>query len=341
MSATGVVVIGRNEGERLRKCLASVLGQTERVVYVDSGSTDGSVELAGRQGVVTVDLDLEIPFTAARARNAGFARLRQQWPELEFVQFVDGDCELEPSWLDAASAALQDHPDWGVVLGRLRERYPEASIYNRFCDMEWNPPIGEAWSCGGIALMRIRAFAEVDGFRESLIAGEEAELCLRLRQAGWKVHRLAHEMASHDAAMTRFGQWWKRNLRSGHAVAEVSRLHRHRKDNLWQHAYRSNFLWGLWLPVGALAAAPVTWGVSIVAGLSLFGVQYRRIAWGRQVQGDAPQVSRLYARYCLVGKFPQALGQLRYHWRRLRRQPIRLIEYKAPASPRPPEASVA
>src|SRR5689334_4384058 len=73
----GVVAIGRNEGERLRVCLESALRASPDVVYVDSGSTDGSVAMAKQLGVHVVELDLTIPFTAARARNAGFEKLVQ------------------------------------------------------------------------------------------------------------------------------------------------------------------------------------------------------------------------------------------------------------------------
>jgi glycosyltransferase involved in cell wall biosynthesis len=70
---TGLVAIGRNEGERLRRCLISAQGVYDHVVYVDSGSSDDSVALAESFGAVVVVLDTARPFTAARARNAGFA----------------------------------------------------------------------------------------------------------------------------------------------------------------------------------------------------------------------------------------------------------------------------
>ena len=150
---TGVVVIGRNEGERLRRCLES-LRNAGSIVYVDSGSTDGSAELARSVGVEVVDLDMQIPFTAARARNAGFARLRQIAPVVAFVQFVDGDCELIEGWLAAAASFLLQHPDVACVCGRLRERFPQRSVYNRLCDVEWDRDAGETAACGGIAMMR-------------------------------------------------------------------------------------------------------------------------------------------------------------------------------------------
>src|SRR4051794_6544130 len=102
MSELGVIAIGRNEGERLRRCLESLSGLGLTIVYVDSSSEDGSVELARGLGAEVVELDLARPFTAARARNEGFERLGQIDPEVRFVQFVDGDCEVAGGWLDTA-----------------------------------------------------------------------------------------------------------------------------------------------------------------------------------------------------------------------------------------------
>ena len=136
----GVVVIGRNEGERLRRCLRSL--SAPEVVYVDSGSTDGSVQWARDYGVNTIELEANLPFTAARARNAGFRRLRELKPEVAYVQFVDGDCELIEGWLQHASAFLDTHADVAAVTGQLLERDPEQSIYNWLCDEEWRGPTG-------------------------------------------------------------------------------------------------------------------------------------------------------------------------------------------------------
>src|SRR3954454_3545676 len=135
MSDLGVIAIGRNEGERLRRCLTSVVGRENCVVvYVDSNSTDRSVALARELGAEVVELDMSIPFSAARARNEGFAHLLRVAPDATFVQFIDGDCEVVGGWLDTARAALEAMPELAVVCGRRRERYPDKSIYNRLAD---------------------------------------------------------------------------------------------------------------------------------------------------------------------------------------------------------------
>ena len=220
----GLVAIGRNEGERLRVCLESARDQCDALVYVDSGSVDGSVEMARTLGATIVQLDPELPFTAARARNAGFEALLRLHPDTAFVQFVDGDCELEPGWIEAASRCLSTQ-DWVVVCGRRRERHPDLTIYNRLCDMEWDTSIGEATACGGDALMRVTAFREVGGFSDDMIAGEEPELCARLVAAGGRILRVDASMTLHDADMSSFSQWWTRAVRAGHANAEGAARH--------------------------------------------------------------------------------------------------------------------
>src|SRR6266404_1026857 len=245
----GVVAIGRNEGERLIACLASIKSATNNVVYVDSGSTDGSAAAAERLGAFVINLDLTRPFTAARARNEGFTALKALKPDICFAQFIDGDCTLAQAWLDTAIGFMKQRKDVAVVSGRLRERHPTASVYNQLCDFEWDTPIGEAVACGGNALVRVEAFEAAGGFKPQMIAGEEPELCLRLRERGWKIWRLDAEMGLHDAAMTRFSQWWVRSVRFGYAMAEVSQLHSTSPLGIWRREMASSVFWGGLLPI--------------------------------------------------------------------------------------------
>jgi glycosyltransferase involved in cell wall biosynthesis len=320
----GVVAIGRNEGERLKRCLHSALNATPHVVYVDSGSQDGSVAFARSVGADVVELDTSIPFTAARARNAGFQRLKERVPALEFVQFVDGDCEFAGGWLEQAAAFLRASPKAAVACGRRRERYPERSIYNRLCDAEWNTPVGRALACGGDAMMRAQAFEDAHGFREDLIAGEEPELCLRMRERGGEIWRLDAEMTRHDAAMTRFAQWWGRSVRAGHAFAEGAALHGKSPQRHWVRESRSSWFWGAGLPMAALLAAAIVgpWGLLLFLAYPL---QFLRML-GRSNDDASLKVPRTF--FLLLGKFPEVLGQLRYWRNRVARRRSLLIEYK-------------
>ena len=320
----GIVVIGRNEGERLRRCLESITGVTNSVVYVDSGSTDGSVTMARNIGSVVVSLDMTIPFTAARARNEGSNLLFRLVPDLDYVQFVDGDCELVSGWLEAAATFLDSHTNMAMVCGRLRERHPDHSIYNQFCDTEWDTPVGLTKACGGIAMVKVAAFVATGGFRNDLIAGEEPELCLRLRAGGWKVWRLDAEMALHDAAMTHLWQWWNRTLRTGYAYAEGAHLHGAPPERHLVKESRRALIWGLGIPVVTVSMIVLlgAWGLVM---LLIYPAQIARLALK-----DKRQVKRnwLRALFLVLGKFPETIGQLKYFYSRLVGKASHLIEYK-------------
>lgn len=323
----GCVAIGRNEGERLRACLASLRPAARPVVYVDSGSTDGSVELARDLGAHVVELDLTVPFTAARARNAGFRELRRLHPDLALVQFVDGDCEVVAGWLEQATAFLDAHPEVAAVCGRRRERYPERSIYNRLCDIEWDTPVGPARAFGGDVLLRAGALAEVGGYDEQVIAGEEPELCVRLRARGHGIWRIDADMTLHDAAMSRFGQWWKRNLRAGHAFAEGARLHGAPPERHFVRETRRALFWGALLPTVAGAAFLPTLGAS---GALLFGypVSAARVYRGLRRRGRPPGDAALAGAFLTLGKFAEAQGALKFYLDRARGRRAGIIEYK-------------
>ncbi len=308
------VVIGRNEGARLIACLAALQGQVRRVIYVDSGSQDGSCAAARKAGAEVVELDMAQPFTAARARNAGLARLRGDG----FVQLLDGDCTVDPGWIPAAAAFLETHPKVAVVCGRRRERHPEATVYNHLCDLEWDTPAGAAKACGGDALMRRDALAQVGGFRDDLIAGEEPELCLRLRRKGWDVWRLDAEMTLHDADIRQFSQWWKRSRRAGHAFAEGAHLHGAPPDRHWVRETRRALFWGPGLPVATLVLMLFSPWAALL--LLIYPAQVLRLAIR---SGDGA-----VALFTVLGKFPEAQGVLQFHLGRLLRRKSRIVEYK-------------
>lgn len=325
----GAVVIGRNEGERLRRCLASMSVGTSgisHIVYVDSGSTDGSVEMAQEMGAVVHDLDTSIKFTAARARNAGAKLLLETAPDISFIQFVDGDCELDSDWVATALDAIRKDPRRAVVCGRRRERYPERSVYNQLCDIEWNTPIGIADACGGDALMRVRAFQEVGGYRDDLIAGEEPEMCLRMRRAGWTIERVDAEMTLHDAAMTKASQWWQRAKRCGYAWAEGYALHG-AEDGYRRKEVFSTLGWAFGPPAMSMPLAPLSGGLSML-GLGVYPALLLKVYRYARGRGFSPDEARIFALSAVASKFPQAAGMLKYAWNRLRNQQGTLIEYK-------------
>lgn len=325
MSQVAVVVIGRNEGARLALSLAAARRQAERVVYVDSGSTDGSPTRAAALGVPVVTLDDKAPYTAGRARNAGVAAVVGRWPQIDLVQVVDGDCELVDGWLTRGAEELVADPHLAVVCGRRRERAPQRSVYHRLADIDWDGPLGDVAACGGDALLRVAAFRQVGGFEPTLIAGEEADLCLRLRRLGWRIRRVDAEMTRHDAAMTHFGQWWRRSRRTGYGYTEGAWRYGLAPEHHWLRESLSVTGWGLALPLAAGVGAYPTRGRSLLLLLA-YPVLLGRIVLRERRRLDW-RTAALYAAFCILGKFPQAQGGLDFLRARRAARP-RLIEDK-------------
>jgi glycosyltransferase involved in cell wall biosynthesis len=319
----GAVAIGRNEGDRLISCIKS-LSAAAKVIYVDSGSADGSVERARSLGAEIVVLDISVPFTAGRARNAGFGRLQQIAPQLKYVQFIDGDCELTTGFADAAISLLEERPDVAAVCGLLRERSPDRSIYNWLCQQEWNGPIGEIRSCAGNVMHRSFALNAVGGYREDVIAAEEDELCVRLRARDWRIWRLNCWMATHDAAMTHFGQWWKRSLRAGYAFAQGADLHGALPERHFVWEFRRALVWGIGIPVFCVAVAVASGPIAALA-LLIYPLQVLRLITSGS--GNIWDRTRI-AFFQVLARFPESLGALRYlRDRSLKRNPT-IIEHK-------------
>ena len=324
----GVVIIGRNEGERLVRCLASIPDGVRRSVYVDSGSTDDSVHAAHARGVEVLNLDLSVPFTAARARNAGWQQLLRLEPDLKAILFVDGDCEIVDGFPAAAAESMAAVPDVVGVCGVRRERWPDRTPYNALCDVEWrNGPIGEARSFGGDVLLRVDALVAVGGYDDSVIAAEDDELGARLRKKGGRIFRLNVTSTIHDAAMTRLGQWWQRAKRCGHAYAQVFDKHGAAPERYFATEIRRVVVWGMVVPTTAVALAVPTMGLS----LGLFGiypVKALRTFRDTRRRGFTVRESALWGTSCAAAKLPEAVGVLTYHFRGLMGRRPTIIEYK-------------
>jgi cellulose synthase/poly-beta-1,6-N-acetylglucosamine synthase-like glycosyltransferase len=322
-----IVVIGRNEGPRLLRCLESLAAldypeDCREVIYVDSGSTDGSRAVA--EPLADRVLTVTSPYpTAAAGRNTGLPAARY-----DLVHFVDGDTVMHPAWLGKAVTALSD-PTVCAVFGRVEEIEPRATIYNFWAHHDWYRPPGDAEATGGIALFRRDALVRVGGFDETLIAGEEPELCARLRRNGaGRIICLDEPMVRHDMNMTRFGQYWRRCMRTGHAYAEVSRMHPELHG--WRRARVRNVVHTV-APVAALVLSLILrspW--PLVLWAVLIGTAMVRNAWRLRSRVGSLRGALLYSLHHYLAKMPMAIGQVRY-WRSKssRRQMPRLIEHRA------------
>lgn len=319
-----VVIIGRNEGERLLRCIRSVKAMefpadAYDIIYVDSGSTDHSLRDAGDLGARTVSVAAG-PTTAARGRNSGLALV-----EAEFVLFLDGDTLLHPHFLRQALAYLEAHPRVAGVCGDRRELAPEQSLYNRVLDLDWNGPVGQVAYFGGDALVRVAALREVGCYREDLVAGEEPELCFRLRRAGHDIVHLDLEMTLHDLALQRFGAYWRRCYRTGYAYAEVAQL---TAGETFGSQSRRNLI-----QVAIYFCAPVVllmalrfWALPL--GLLGAGLIWARTLWRARRRKASLATLGWYAVHAHLCQFPIFFGQLSYFQNQRRALQGKLIEYK-------------
>ncbi len=325
----GIVVIGRNEGQRLMECLDSVTSSACPVVYVDSGSKDGSAERAKHSGAHVIKLDASIPFSAARARNEGLAEIQKIHPLINYIQFLDGDCQLFAGWLETAVFTLESDQQLAAVFGGVEEIETTRTIYNRLCALEWQSPIGKIQNCGvfgGNSMIRKKAFQTVGGFNPRVIAGEDAELAARLLLAGYQIEKLDCRMVRHNANITQFGQWWRRSVRSGHAIGQRAHLHGSSilKDCLRQRI--SVLIWGIIMPLVAVFGSMISLWFGATA-IILYCILALRIWRYRTRTGNNSFEATIYAAFTVLSKLPEAVGLLRF-WVNQFFNRYRIIEYK-------------
>ncbi|PCJ30691.1 MAG: glycosyl transferase [Gammaproteobacteria bacterium] len=329
LGKVGVVVIGRNEGKRLSLCLES-MGQLECAkIYVDSCSVDDSVAIAESYKIDVIELDLDRPLSAARARNEGFKRLLELEPEVEFVQFIDGDCTLLENWLELASQALEKDSQRAAVIGHLFERNIEASSYNRLCALEWCSSPGDLTdfgAFGGISMIRVSVFKELEGFNSNVIAGEDSELGVRMGLSGYKVTKLDSPMATHDANILRFSQWWKRSVRAGHAIGQRAFINGESAHKDCIKERNSTLFWGLIIPLLIAVFFSLTQGYSLLLMGAYFYLCYRVVRF-RLKQGDSLDDAWFYTKFLLLSKFANMVGLIKFYFNKLSER-YEIIEYK-------------
>ena len=321
MSRVDIVLIGRNEGDRLVRALAAAVREGRQVVYVDSGSRDDSVAAARRAGAVVVELDTSAPFTAARGRNAGFAALGPE--RSDYVQFLDGDCAVIPGFLEAGAEFLDAHPGHGLVTGWANERDGKRNFFKRLLDLEWHGPVGPIRSCGGNMMVRSETFEALGGFDGRLIGSEDEDFCRRIEKSGWKLERIPVDMCLHDGGDQGLRAWWKRCERAGHGFAEIGLRH----PEHYRAERRRALIYGLILPLTALKVA--FWATPAALLLLLFyPLNFVRIFLRLLRSGQPTGAAAGQALLLALSKFPNIVGMGRYWLRRLTRAEMTLIEYK-------------
>jgi len=315
----GVIIIGRNEGERLRRAFSSIPVADVSVLYVDSGSSDGSVELARSLGIEVHSLDPARPFSPSRARVEGVSQLLQTMPSLRFIQFVDGDCELTLDWLAQAIAYLEQHAIVAIVCGLLVETAPELSIYNKLSPQTWKQRVGEIDACGGIFMIRRDIYEAIGGFNPTLITREESDLCKRVRIAGYRIERLDALMAKHDSGLLSFSQWWIRAIWGGYGDALGI------DTDLGNIENRRRLRWYLTGPLAApvlvaggfIGMAWSSWfALAPIVVIAVHGLSFTRLAVARLRQGDSVGDAICFSAFAVLRNLACGYGFIKYFLRR-------------------------
>ncbi len=325
-----VVVIGRNEGERLPRCLQSIRDadyprSNLEVIYVDSDSTDGSSARAERLGAKVISLKSP-PLNAAAARNAGF-----RLASCDLIHFLDGDTIVHASWLKTAVRAMDDLTV-ACVFGRREEVAPCATIFNFWAHHDWYRPPGVAHFCGGDALFRRHVLDSANGFDETLIAGEEPDLCFRIRHCqDMNILCLDAPMVLHDINMTRWQEYWLRSVRTGYAKAAVGI--RYHGIPWWQptrwrepiHAFAVILVGASSLALWSLIPLAI-WVTLVVA---IFSRNVTRV----RPRFCSARGACLYVLHQYIAKLPITIGMCRFWLARALARPQQVIEYRMERAP--------
>lgn len=312
--ALSIVVIGYNEESTIGACLesahraATAAGIAYELIYVDGGSRDASLDIARAIPEVRV-LGGDRPRRAAENRNLGLRHARGT-----FVQFVDGDMVLDPAWIATARDYLQEHPQVGIVYGRLREA--NQSRLFQALQHDWAPVTGEVPFCGGAATHRRDVIEKVGGFPEDVGYGEEPYMCWRIRrEQNVKIVQLEAPMALHDLGHRSFKDYWRQHVRNGSAYIEIATRCFRSDDKLWLREVVSIVAWNtvlvLWVVV--IAVAPWLWKAVALAVAML--VLSRKAIQGLRA-GMRTDVAVVYALHTYFAKLPLGWGVVKWIARR-------------------------
>ncbi len=321
-SSIAIVIIGRNEQKCLNATLEPLVGL--QAIYVDSGSTDRSVVIANNKDIPVHQLSPDSPFTAARARNEGFKIVKKLYPDIRYVQFIDGDCELCPDWLDNAYNELEKNTEIAVLCGELKEKYPDRTIYNKLIQLEWKSLVYFT----GTVIFKVEVFEEINGFNPIVIAGEDSELAARLVESGYVIKKLKIPMATHDANIHSISQWLWRTIRSGHAAADRAYIHSKTRSKDGLQELQSILIWGCIIPIVGVFSMFIHPAFLLLL-ISLYLLLFVKIVFYRMnTFNDTYLDAMKYSFFIVVGKTPQMLGLSTFYIRELFCRKKHIIEYK-------------
>ncbi len=219
------VIIGLNSEKYLGECIKSCLEVTKeynvaKIIYVDGGSDDNSINIADELGVTTIIYEGSYPSPGIQ-RNIGFKASKNK-----YIMFLDSDTIVNKEFVVKALDILKNGIGVGGVFGRRIEKYPTKNFYHVIANIEWNKQIGTAKDFGGDVVLKREAVQLTGGYNEELIGGEDPELARRIIKLGYEIIGLDTTMTIHDINMNSIKSYLKRAYRSGYGFGAVHYFHK-------------------------------------------------------------------------------------------------------------------
>lgn len=182
------VIIGRNESLHLARTFRSVLDITEKIVYVDSNSTDNSIEIAKSFGIQKIIKVSSTYGTAALSRSIGASEVTTK-----YIQFLDGDETIERGWLEKAIIKIETNENIAGVHGYKKVYKKDDKHYFVMADKkDWEPDYLQ-----GAFLIDREVYESAGGMETRIFGEEERDLYVRVKSMGYQIWYLHELMASH------------------------------------------------------------------------------------------------------------------------------------------------
>lgn len=208
-----VVLIGHNEEDALEASVRSLREQSFRdfdIAIVSDGSSDRMAAVARR--LVRAGLAQQVLTSGIRGGKSSGINLAWASVAGDIVINVDCDCSFDRHAIEHMLAPFAD-PSVGVACGDVAPRNAHAGMIAQFQEIEYlqsisvGKRIGNATdqvvcASGAFSAFRRSALDEVGGFDTG--GGEDLDITMRLRNAGWRSVFVPHAVCYTDVPVSAF-----------------------------------------------------------------------------------------------------------------------------------------